>query len=131
MCLRKPIHLPNLSGQLVRPMKYPNHTRCIILFALVLCLTVTPCHALTLFKSDYDADTWIAERLDYGDWLPLRELSSILSYTVEWEDRTIYVYAKRTWTIKPDRWMPDATLLDGMATLIKSIEAGVYGWKIT
>ena len=80
----------------------PNPMRRIILFALVLCLTVTPCKALTMFQADYDADTWTTERLDYGDWLPLRELPSILPYTVEWKDRTIYVYAERTWTIKPD-----------------------------
>ena len=87
----------------------------IILFALVLCLTVTPCHALTLFKADYDADTWTTERLYYGDWLPLRELSSILPYTVEWKDRTIYVYAERTWTIKPDWWIPEGVkIVDGV-----------------
>ena len=89
--------------------------RRIILFALVLALTVTPCHALTFFQSDYDADTWTTERLDYGDWLPLRELSSILPYTVEWKDRTVYIYADRTWEIKPDRWMPEGvSILDGV-----------------
>ena len=89
--------------------------RRIITIALVLCLTVTQCHALTLFKADYDADTWTTERLDYGDWLPLRELSAILPYEVEWKYRTIYVYAERTWTIKPDRWMPEGvSILDGV-----------------
>ena len=89
--------------------------RRIITIALVLCLAVTPCHALTLFKADYDADTWTTERLDYGDWLPLRELSSILPYTVEWKDRTVYIYAERTGEIKPDRWMPeDVSILDGV-----------------
>ena len=87
----------------------------IILFALVLALTVTPCHALTLFKADYDADTYTTEAVYEGDWLPLRELSSILPYTVEWKDRTVYVYADRTWEIKPDRWMPEGvSILDGM-----------------
>ena len=94
----------------------PNPMRRIILFALVLFLTVTPCHALTFFQSDYDADTWTTERLDYGDWLPLRELSSILPYTVEWKDRTVYIYGERTWTIKPDRWMQEGvSILDGVA----------------
>ena len=93
----------------------PNPMRRIILFALVLFLTVTPCHALTFFQSDYDADTWTTERLDYGDWLPLRELSSILPYTVEWKDRTVYIYGERTWTIKPDRWMQEGvSILDGV-----------------
>ena len=89
--------------------------RRIILFALVMALTVTPCNALNLFQADYDADTWTTERLDYGDWLPLRELSSILPYTVEWKDRTIYVYAERTWTIKPDWWLPEGVkIVDGV-----------------
>ena len=93
----------------------PNPMRRIILFALVLFLTVTPCHALTFFQSDYDADTWTTERLDYGDWLPLRELFSILPYEVEWKDRTIYVYAERTWTIKPDWWIPEGVkIVDGV-----------------
>lgn len=89
--------------------------RHIIIFALALALTVTQCHALTLFDADYDADTWTTERLDYGDWLPLRELSSILPYEVEWKDRTIFIYGERTWTIKPDRWMPEGvSILDGV-----------------
>ena len=86
-----------------------------ITIALVLCLTVTPCYALTMFKANYDADTWTTERLDYGDWLPLCELSSILPYTVEWKDRTIYVYAERTWTIKTYWWIPEGVkIVDGV-----------------
>ena len=90
--------------------------RRIITIALVLDLTVTPCSALTLFKSDYDADTYTAVTVYAGDWLPWRELSSILPYTVEWKDRTIYVYAERTWTIKPDWWIPEGVkIVDGVA----------------
>lgn len=89
--------------------------RRIIIIALVLRLTVTPCHALTFFQADYDADTYTTETVYEGDWLPLRELSSILPYTVEWKDRTVYIYADRTWEIKPDRWMPEGvSILDGV-----------------
>ena len=95
-----------------------NPMRHIILFAMVLCLTVTPCYALTLFDADYDADTWTTERLDYGDWLPLRELSSILPYTVEWKDRMVYIYGERTWTIKPDRWMPEGVKIEDGVTYV-------------
>ena len=87
----------------------------IILFALVLCITVTPCNAMTLFKADYDADTYTTETVYEGDWLPLRELSSILPYTVEWKDRTIFIYGERTWTIKPDWYLPeDVKIVDGV-----------------
>lgn len=92
--------------------------RRIILFVLVLGMTLTPCNALNLFQADYDADTWTTERLDYGDWLPLRELSFILPYTVEWKDKTIYVYADRTWEIKPDRWMPEGVSILGGVTYV-------------
>lgn len=52
-----------------------------------------------------------------GDWLPLRELSEILPYSVEWKDRTVYVYADRTWEIKPDRWIPDGvSILDALSS---------------
>ena len=39
--------------------------RRIILFALVLALTVTPCHALTLFQTDYDGDGYTTERVAF------------------------------------------------------------------
>lgn len=89
--------------------------RRIITIALMLCLMVMPCNALTLFKADYDGDTYTEETAYSGDWLPLRELSEILPYEVEWKDRTVYVYADRTWEIKPDRWMPEGvSILDGV-----------------
>ena len=88
--------------------------RCIAV-VLVLCILTTPCQALTLFEADYDADEWATETVYEGDWLPLRELSSILPYTVEWKDRTVYVYADKTWTIKPDCWMPEGVMIvDGV-----------------
>ena len=96
-------------------MKHNNHMSRLITIAMVLCLTVTPCKALTLFNANYDAEEWTTECLDYVDLLPLRELSSILPYTVEWKDRTIYVYAERTWTIKPDWWIPEGVkIVDGV-----------------
>ena len=47
------------------PLCKSNPMRRIILFALVLCLTVTPCHALTLFQTDYDGDGYTEERVAY------------------------------------------------------------------
>ena len=89
--------------------------RRIILFALVLCLTVTPCHALTLFQADYDGDSYTTETVYEGDWLPLRKLSETLPYTVEWKDRTVYIYAERTHTIQPDWWLPpDVQIVEGV-----------------
>ena len=104
--------------------------RRIILFALVLALTVTPCHALTLFQTDYDGDSYTTVRVAYqapssgpaghlppeGEgWLPLRELSKILPYEVEWKDSTIYIYAERTWEIKPDWYLPEGVMIrDGV-----------------
>ena len=87
----------------------------IITIALVLCLITTPCNALTLFNADYDEDAYTTETVYEGDWLPLRELSSILPYTVEWKDRTIYIYGERTWTIKPDWYLPEGVkIVDGV-----------------
>lgn len=88
--------------------------RCIAV-VLLLCMLTTPCHALTFFQADYDADEWTTETVYEGDWLPLRELSSILPYEVEWKDRTIFIYAERTWEIKPDRWIPEGVkIVDGV-----------------
>lgn len=111
--------------------------RRIITIALVLALTVTPCHALTLFQTDYDGDGWETERVEYqapssgpaghlppegegkasADWLPLRELAGVLPYSVEWneQERTVYIYAGRTHTIQPDWWLPpDVQIVDGV-----------------
>lgn len=89
--------------------------RRIILFALVLALTVTPCHALTLFQTDYDGDSYATETVYEGDWLPLRKLSEVLPYEVEWKDRTVYIYAERTHTIRPDWWLPpDVQIVEGV-----------------
>ena len=88
--------------------------RLILPIILCLCLSI-PSHALTFFRTDYDGDTYRSETAYSGDWLPLRELSEILPYSVEWKDRTVYIYADRTWEIKPDRWMPEGvSILDGV-----------------
>jgi hypothetical protein len=104
-----------------------------LILTLCLCLSV-PCSALTLFQTDYDGDSYTTERVafDYpsvtcgdsspdkgsqADWLPLRELSETLPYTVEWseQERTIYIYAERTWEIKPDRYLPEGVMIvDGV-----------------
>ena len=92
--------------------------RRIILFALVLCLTVTPCHALTMFKADYDVDSYTTETVYEGDWLPLRNLSQVLPYTVEWKDRTVYIYAERTHTIRPDWYLPEGVKIENGVTYV-------------
>ena len=85
-----------------------------LILILCLCLSI-PCSALTFFQADYDADEWTTETVYKGDWLPLRELSSILPYTVEWKDSTIYIYAERTWEIKPDWYLPEGVMIrDGV-----------------
>lgn len=89
--------------------------RRIITIALVLCLITTPCHALTVFQTDYDGDSYTTETVYEGDWLPLRELSAILPYEVEWKDRTVYIYAGRTHTIRPDWYLPEGVqIVDGV-----------------
>lgn len=95
-----------------------NAMRRIILFALVLCLTVTPCHALTLFQTDYDGDSYTTETVYEGDWLPLRKLSEVLPYSVEWKDRTVYIYAERTHTIRPDWWLPEGVKIENGVTYV-------------
>lgn len=100
--------------------------RRIILFALLLFLTVTPCKALTFFRTDYDGDTYVEETAYSGDWLPLLELSEIMPYSVEWKDRTVYIYGERTWTIKPDWWIPEGVkIVDGVTyvTLMQTTRA--------
>jgi hypothetical protein len=88
--------------------------RLVLILALCLCLSI-PCSALTFFQADYDADAYTTETVYEGDWLPLRELSSILPYTVEWKDSTIYIYGERTWTIKPDWYLPEGVkIVDGV-----------------
>lgn len=89
--------------------------RRMITITLVLCLTVTPCHALTVFQADYDGDIYTTETVCEGDWLPLRELAGVLPYEVEWKDRTVYIYAGRTHTIRPDWYLPEGVqIVDGV-----------------
>ena len=74
-------------------MKYNNSMRRTILFALVLCLTLTPCHALTIFTTDYDSDTYTESTLSFlipsdvpDGWLPLRAAAEYLPISVDWDD---------------------------------------------
>lgn len=99
----------------------PNPMRRIILFALVLALTVTPCHALTLFQADYDGDRYTTETVYEGDWLPLRKLSETLPYTVEWKNRTVYIYAERTHTIRPDWYLPEGVCIRDGVTYVSPV----------
>ena len=123
--------------------------RRMITIALVLCLTVTPCKALTLFQTDYDGDSYTTERVgfDYpsvtfgdsspdkgsqADWLPLRELSAILPYSVEWneQERTVYIYADRTHTIRPDWWLPpDVQIVEGVTYVTARYLDGILGGR--
>ena len=94
-----------------------NPMHRIITIALVLCLITTPCHALTVFQTDYDGDSYTTETVYEGDWLPLRKLSEVLPYKVEWneQERTVYIYAGRTHTIQPDWWLPEGVqIVDGV-----------------
>ena len=103
--------------------------RMILILTLCLCLSV-PCSALTFFQADYDADAYTTETVYEGDWLPLRELSSILPYEVEWKDRTIYVYAERTWTIKPDWYLPEGVkIVDGVTYVTARYLDGILGGR--
>lgn len=95
-----------------------NPMRRIITIALVLTLIATPCHALTLFRTDYDGDSYTTETVYEGDWLPLRKLSEILPYTVEWKNRTVYIYAGRTHTIRPDWWLPEGVMIENGVTYV-------------
>jgi hypothetical protein len=88
-----------------------------LILTLCLCLSI-PCSALTFFQADYDADAYTTETVYEGEWLPLRELSSILPYTVEWKDRTIYIYGERTWTIKPDWYLPEGVKIENGVTYV-------------
>lgn len=95
--------------------------RRIITIALVLCLTVTPCKALTVFQADYDGDSYTTETVYEGeDWLPLRELAEILPYTVEWNEaeRTVFIHAQRTHTIRPDWWLPPGVQIKNGVTYV-------------
>lgn len=96
--------------------------RRIITIALLLCLTVTPCRALTLFQTNYDDDVYETEIVYEGEWLPLRELSSILPYDVEWnaETRTITITAARTFQIRPNWWIPPGVKIENGTTYVTS-----------
>lgn len=97
--------------------------RRIITIALLLCLTITPCHALTLFQTNYDDDAYETEVVYEGEWLPLSNLSKILPYDVEWnaETRTITITAARTFQICPDWWIPPGAKIENGTTYVTSV----------
>ena len=94
--------------------------RCIITIAFLLCLIVTPCHALTLFQTNYDDDAYETEIVYEGEWLPLSNLSEFLPYDVEWnaETRTITIIAARTFQIRPDWWIPPGVKIENGVTYV-------------
>lgn len=94
--------------------------RRIITIALVLCLTVTPCHALTLFQTDYDADKYTETTITFDipdevpdGWLPLRAASQYLPITVDWDNTTKEIivkadlYANKLNSLKEKRYKID------------------------
>lgn len=103
-------------------MKHNNSMRRIITIALLLCLTVTPCKALTLFQTNYDDNTYETEIVYEGEWLPLSNLSEFLPYDVEWnaETRTITITAARTIKIHPDWWIPPGVKIENGTTYVTS-----------
>ena len=104
------------------PLCKSNLMRRIITIALLLCLTITPCHALTLFKTNYDDDAYETEIVYEGEWLPLSNLSEFLPYDVEWnsETRTITITAARTFKIRPDWWIPPGVKIENGTTYVTS-----------
>lgn len=98
----------------------PNPMRRIITIALLLCLTVIPCNALTLFQTNYDDDAYETEVVYEGEWLSLSNLSEFLPYDVEWnaETRTITITAARTIKIRPDWWIPPGVKIENGVTYV-------------
>ena len=93
--------------------------RKIIVTTILLFVIITPCHALTFFQADYDADTYTTNTIYESDWLPLRELSFLLPYSVEWKDRCVYIYTDtRTWKIRPDYWIPEGVKIENGVTYV-------------
>lgn len=90
------------------------------MIALVLALTVTPCHALTIFETDYDADKYTETIITFDipdkvpeDWLPLRAASQYLPITVDWDNATREIivkanlYANKLNSLKEKRYKID------------------------
>ena len=64
-----------------------------ILFTLILTLTITPCSALSIFETDYDADKYTETTITFDildevpeGWLPLRAAAEYLPISVDWDD---------------------------------------------
>lgn len=96
--------------------------RRIITVALIFCLITTPCHALTLFQTDYDGDSYTETTISFNTpipdsvpegWLPLREASNYLPITVDWDNTTKEIivkadlYANKINAIKEKRYKID------------------------
>lgn len=104
--------------------------RRIITIALLLCLIVMPCNALTLFQTNYDDDVYETEIVYEDEWLPLTKLSEFLPYNVEWnsETRTITITAARTFKIRPDWWIPPGVKIEnGMTYVTSGFLCGLLG----
>lgn len=90
-----------------------------LILALCLCLSIS-CQALTFFETDYDSDTFTEIIVTEEDWLPLRELSAILPYEVEWKDNCMYIYSDRTHKIDPSWWIPPDVKIQNGVTYVSS-----------
>ena len=69
-----------------------NLMRQLIIITLLLCLTLTPCYALTIFTTDYDSDTYTESTPSFlipsdvpEGWLPLRAAAEYLPISVDWD----------------------------------------------
>ena len=76
-------------------MNHNNLMRQLITITLLLCLTLTPCHALTLFTTDYDSDQYAKSTPSFlipsdvpEGWLPLRAAAEYLPISVDWDNAT-------------------------------------------
>lgn len=65
-----------------------------ILFTLILTLTITPCSALSIFETDYDANKYTETTITFDildevpeGWLPLRAAAEYLPISVDWDDQ--------------------------------------------
>lgn len=104
----------------------------LLTLALLFALSM-PCSAVTLFTADYDGDGWGESKVnpsvgcadtspytgeaagDGDEWLPLRELSETLPYSVGWDDTercvTVRAYGGRSWAFYPDWWLPEGMII--------------------
>ena len=72
-----------------------NLMRQLIIITLLLCLTLTPCNALTIFTTNYDSDQYTESTPSFlipsdvpEGWFPLRAAAEYLPISVDWDNAT-------------------------------------------